>query len=356
LQVVAFPLLAQVPPRAETVPLPSTRSVSATAVGDPGVPLPNVAVTDFAAVIVTVQFLFVPLHAPPHPLNPASPVAAAANVTLVPDARLTLQVVFPSPQSMLPPVTRPAPVTETVNGKVVGVPPPPVPVNAALTVLSLVIVKVQLVFEPEQAPPHTVNPAPEPGVAFSVTEAPESMVAVQPEPPADVQLIPLPVTVPFPLTVTASVCDDAPFTKAAFTVWSDSIWTVQLVAVPEHGPPHPAKSKPEFGDWRTVTVEPVVTSQVQPVSPGEQLIEPSPPLTVPPSLFASPVTLTVRVLVPEPACVKTATSSSLSVEARVNVQGLTVPLQSSEPSQPSNVQPGEGVAVSVMTALLLVSK
>ena len=54
---------------------------------------------------------------------------------------------------------------------------------------------------------------------------------------------------------------------------------------------------------------------------------------------------------------KTAISSLLSVALSVTVHESTVPAQSSEPvSQPMNVQPASGVAVSVIVALLLVSK
>jgi len=44
---------------------------------------PNVAITDFAASIVTVQVVLVPEHAPVQPVNPPE-VAAAVSVTVVP--------------------------------------------------------------------------------------------------------------------------------------------------------------------------------------------------------------------------------------------------------------------------------
>jgi hypothetical protein len=245
------PLLAQVPPLAETVPFPWTFSVSSTLPpGAAGVLDPNVAVTDLAAVIVTVHTELVPLHAPPQPLNSASPRGAAFRVIVVPLVALTLQVVLPSPQLIPPPLTRPVPVTETVSGNVVAPPPPPpppepVPVNAPETDLSLVIVNVQLVLDPEHSPPQPVKPAPAPAVALRVTLVLASTLAVQPAPPAEVQLIlpSAPVTVPLPVTDTVTVCEDAPLTNPAETFLSTSSSTVQVRAVPEHEPPlQPEKS------------------------------------------------------------------------------------------------------------------
>lgn len=226
MHVVDGPLLAHVPPLAETVPFPCTVSLSSAVPPTGGVVEPdaNVAVTDLAAVIVTVHEVLVPPHAPPHPLKSESPPGAATRVTVVPLASLTLQVVFPDPQLMPPPVTRPSPVTETVSGNVVPPPPPappePEPVKAADTEVSPVTVNVQVVVDPEHAPPHEVNPAPAPAVAVRVTLELAATVAVQVEPPADVQLIPplAPVTVPLPVTATVTVCEDAPARNAALTV------------------------------------------------------------------------------------------------------------------------------------------
>jgi hypothetical protein len=115
LHVVVLPLLAQVPPLAETVPLPLTVSVSGTGVDPGAVAVPKLAVTDRAAVIVTTHVL-VPLQAPPQAVKLAPPLGVAVKVAVVPLARLTLQTVWPSPQSIPLPVTCPAPVTETVSG------------------------------------------------------------------------------------------------------------------------------------------------------------------------------------------------------------------------------------------------
>jgi hypothetical protein len=118
-------------------------------------------------------------------------------------------------------------------------------VNVAETDVSPVIVNVQVVVETVQAPPQPPNPAPAPGVAVRVTLELAATVAVQPDPPADEQLIApaAPVTVPSPVTVTLSVYDDAAFPNDALTVREGSFsCTVQVVAVPEQGPCQPLNS------------------------------------------------------------------------------------------------------------------
>src|SRR5438552_17548937 len=97
---------------------------------------------------------------------------------------------------MSPPLTVPLPFTETVSATVwLG---PPLPVNAAVTLLSLVIVTVHDVIAPAHEPPQPVKPAPEPATADSVTGLFAATVVVQPLPPADVPAMPPPVTVPWP--------------------------------------------------------------------------------------------------------------------------------------------------------------
>jgi hypothetical protein len=92
-------------------PVPAFVTLSAKLV----VELLNVAVTDRAAVIETVQAL-VPLHAPLQPANVEPPAAAAMSVTDVPLAYGALQL---PPQSMPPGddviVPLPAPAFETDN-------------------------------------------------------------------------------------------------------------------------------------------------------------------------------------------------------------------------------------------------
>ncbi len=98
-----------------------------------------------------------------------------------------------------------------------------------------------------QAPPQPEKPEPEPAIAVRTTSAPDGSVAVQPEPPAEVQetvppaMLP-PATVPLPDTATVSVRDVGEAANAAVTVWLSVIVTVQLGPVPTHGPPQPLKS------------------------------------------------------------------------------------------------------------------
>ena len=80
----------------------------------PGAPPPvNVAVTLFAADMVTAHALAVPVHAPLQPLKSAPEAGAAVSVTVDPAVWPALHVEPPLPQLMPLPVTRPAPVTET---------------------------------------------------------------------------------------------------------------------------------------------------------------------------------------------------------------------------------------------------
>jgi hypothetical protein len=231
-------VLAQAPPVAETVPLPLTFSVSVVVL-PPGVTAAvKVAVTFRAALIVSVHVLVVPEHAPLQPSNVEPEPAAAVSVTFEPTARFAVQTVAPPPQLIPPPVTVPFPVTLTDNGTVEV----PTPVKLAVTVLALFIVTVQVVVVPEQAPPQPRKPAPESGIAVSVTVDPVVSFAVQPDPPAEVHAIPPPVTVPLPVTDTVSVWVAAVFANVACTVWSlVPIATVQLTEVPEHAPLQPLK-------------------------------------------------------------------------------------------------------------------
>jgi hypothetical protein len=129
------------------------------------------AVTLRAAVIVTVQVVVVPEHAPPQPENEAPDPGMAVSVTLVPAATLSVQSVLPPPHAMPEPVTAPSPVTDTVSAKVEPVVPP---VNVALTLRAADIVTVQVVVVPKHAPLQPENEAPELGVAVSVTSVPEA--------------------------------------------------------------------------------------------------------------------------------------------------------------------------------------
>jgi hypothetical protein len=74
-------------------------------------------------------------------------------------------------------------------------------VNAAVTLLAVLMVRVQIVAVPEHAPLQPEKVEPDAGDAVSVTLVPEAYDSEQPVP----QLMPVPVTVPEPLLVTVSV-------------------------------------------------------------------------------------------------------------------------------------------------------
>ena len=219
-----------IPPPA-TVPGPVTVTVSEFLPGTLGAVV-NVAVTLFAAFIVTEQVVEAPVQAPPHPLNVAPVSGVAVNVIVDPEAWLTVQVVSPEPQLMPPPVTVPSPVTETPSGKSVAGPPAPWPVKAAVTLFAAFIVTEQLGEGPLQEPPQPVKLAPEPGCAVSVMVVFAGSSELQLEPPEDVHEIPPPATTPLPVTETVSAKVVAAFVNPAFTAVSVLSWTVQLVSVP----------------------------------------------------------------------------------------------------------------------------
>ena len=127
----------------------------------------KLAPTLLVAFIVTVQLASVPLHAPDQPVKAAPDVGVAVSVTLAFRDALRVQVVAPFPQSMLPPVTFPGPVTATVSDAVAGEPPEKV----APTDFALVIETLHVEVVPVHAPVQPVNVAPDAGVAVSVTSA-----------------------------------------------------------------------------------------------------------------------------------------------------------------------------------------
>jgi hypothetical protein len=199
-------------------------------------------VTLFAAFIVTEQVVEAPAQAPPHPVNVAPVSGVAVNVIVDPEVSSTVQVVWPEPQWIPPPVTVPSPVTETPSGKSVAGPPAPCPVKAAVTLFAAFIVTKQFGEVPLHAPPQPLKLAAEPGCAVSVTVLFAASSELQLEPPEDVQEIPPPATTPLPVTDTVSANVDADCLKSAFTVVSELTWTTQTLSFPEHGPPHPLKA------------------------------------------------------------------------------------------------------------------
>ena len=126
----------------------------------------NVAVTERAAVICTVQLL-VPVQAPLQPAKVEPLAAAAVSVTEVPLEKLALQV-LPQLMPVGVEVTVPAPLPALVtpSTKVLAV-----LLNVAVTARAAVIDTVQAPV-PLQAPLQPTNVEPLAAAAVSVTEAP----------------------------------------------------------------------------------------------------------------------------------------------------------------------------------------
>lgn len=151
----------------------------------------KVAVTTLAALTLTVHAP-VPEQAPDQPANVELAAGAAERLTLLPGAKVALQVepqLIPAGLLVIRP--DPGPVTETDKE--------PGAAKAAPTVVSAFSTTVHLPV-PEHAPDQPENAELEAGAAVSVTEVPAANVALQAEP----QLIPAGalVTVPVPVEVT----------------------------------------------------------------------------------------------------------------------------------------------------------
>ena len=323
--------LPQVIPPPVTVPCPVTATLSATSALEPP---EKVALTLLAALIVSEHVRDEPLHAPPQLWKVWPLVGCAVSVTFVPADSVVEQLVPPAPQVRPPPVTVPLPVTETLRGKVVG--PTVPPEKFAVTLLSPLIVTVQVAPLELVQPLQLVNEPPEPGVAVSVTSWPEASSALQPPDEPLVQAIPPPVTVPFPFTETAS----RGFRKVPVAVLPSSICSVQLREVPLHAPLHPPKTKPSSGVSTTVSVEPSVTAVVQSSSPVSQSM--SSPEMFPPSPWASPFACTVNVFSPG-----SGDWSKVAITSWSSSEGLKSTLHGSllQPSQSEKVQPEAGAAL-----------
>jgi hypothetical protein len=231
--------------------------------------------------------------------------------------------VAPFPQLMPPPLTVPAPATETVSAT--GGPA----VKVAVTLFEAFIRIVQVVDVPPQAPLQPVNAAPVAGVAVSetvssATKFAEQTLALLP------QLIspPSPLMLPLPLTLTVSWTAGA---KVAVTDLASSIRTEQGDAVPEHAPPQPVKTWPEGAVAVSSTVE--FTACVAAHVDGQ--------LIPPPVIVPLPETETVSSTPVELA------QAALTARSPLNstVQATLVPLQA--PPQPVKTLLAAGVSRTV---------
>jgi hypothetical protein len=243
-----------------TVPLPVPDFVTVSAkevVGNV-----NVAVTEVAALIVTVH---VPVPAQPPPLQPVKvePVAGVGvKVTTVPLVKACEQV---APQEMpagaLVTVPLPVPDFVTVSAKeVVG------NVNVAVTEVAALIVTVHVPVPAQPPPLQPVNVDPAAGAAVRVTTVPLVKACEQVEPqemPAGALVT---VPLPFPDFVTVSVKDDC--MKVAVTEVAAFIVTVQE-PVPVQPPPlQPVKLEPAAAAAVSVTFVPFANEAEQ-VAPHE---------------------------------------------------------------------------------------
>src|SRR5437660_1202844 len=115
--------------------------------------------------------------------------------------------------------------------------------------VEVLIVTVQVVAEPEQAPLQPENALPAAGAAVNVTRVPLANVWLHPVEPE--QLIPagLEVTLPLPPTVTCSESFCTAAAKVAPTLWGAFIGPEHVGALPanEHPPVQPTKVLPDAG-------------------------------------------------------------------------------------------------------------
>jgi len=187
--------------------------------------------------------------------------------------------------------------------------------------VEVLIVTVQVVAEPEQAPLHPENALPAAGAAVSVTRVPLANVWLHPVEPA--QLIPagLEVTLPLPPTVTCSESFCTAAANVAPTLWGAFIGPEQVGALPanEHAPVQPTKVLPDAGAADSVTTVPRgyewlhVLEPVQLMPGGFEVTEPAPPTVTwsgsicPPraklaeTFWAALATITQSAVVPEHA-------------------------------------------------------
>ena len=163
----------------------------------------NAAVTDVAALIVTVQLLAVPVQAPLQPVNAEPTAGAAVRVTAVPDVN-EVEHVVPQlmPAGALVIVPLPVPALLTVSANEDG------SANVAVTFRAAFIVTVQVLAVPVQPPLQPVKVDPAAGAALSVTTVPDVNEVEQVVP----QLMPagalVTVPLPAPALLTVSAKDD----------------------------------------------------------------------------------------------------------------------------------------------------
>jgi hypothetical protein len=155
----------------------------------------NVAVTDCAALIVTVQLL-VPVQAPLHPTKLEPAAGVSVRLTLVPLGKFALHVPGQlMPVGVLAAVPDPLPAIVTDSAKLTVL-------KVAVTDCAALIVTVQLPVPVQPPPLHPAKVQPAAGVSVRVTLAPLAKFATQvPGQPIPGGLL---ETVPLPARVTVS--------------------------------------------------------------------------------------------------------------------------------------------------------
>lgn len=183
-QVMPLGLLLTVP-----VPVPARVTLKAK------VTVLNVAVTDFAALMVSEQ-IPVPVQAPLQPAKADPADAAAVKVTTVPLAKLALQVLGQlMPAGLLLTDPDPVPASLTDSAKLAAL-------NVAVTDFAALMVTEQVPV-PEQAPLQPAKVEPVPTAAVKVTTVPLAKLALQ----VPGQVMPAGLLLTEPDPVPASVTD-----------------------------------------------------------------------------------------------------------------------------------------------------
>jgi hypothetical protein len=227
----------------------------------------NVAVTVFAASIVTTQLPVAAVQAPLQPVKIEIPLAAAVNVTCVPISYASLQ-------------SAPAPVPQLIPAGLLVIVPSPVPVfvtvrtgfrvKLATTDFTESIVTTHPPV-PEQDPFQPVKLESSVGAAVKATWVPALYVSEQSPP----QLIPGPLTVPPPVPTLLTEREYGFRVKVAATVWAPFIATVHEVSVALSQPDQPSKVESSSGAAVSVTVSSTAKGAEQVVPqliPGRSLV------------------------------------------------------------------------------------
>src|SRR5262245_50368600 len=291
---------------------------------------PKVAVTDAAALMVTVQ-VPVPVQAPLQPVKVAPAAGVAVSVTAVPLLKAAEHVAPPlMPAGGLVLGPDPAPARLTVRAKDCAP-------KVAVTELAALIVTVQVPVPEHPPPDQPVNVPPAAGAAVRVTTVPllnnAEQVAPQLTPAGALVIVPAPA--PARLTVRAKDCRP----KFAVTELAALIVTVH-VPVPEHAPlVQPADVAPAAGaagSAAAVLLMNAAEHAAQQMMPWDALV------TVP---DPAPARLTVRANDCRPKFAVT--------ELAAFIVTVHVPVPVQAPLQPVNEAPAAGVAVSVTAVPLL---